>query len=880
MRFSIHLLLITVLVWTQLAAAGLCADFLRPALRIGFTDDKKAIWQDSRLLYHGAAYEFTEALSTYLNMKNSYVSGTLEENLLRLQNGSIDLILLPDRPLDPNFTDPRPMNLPSGVTPVGLGKGIGWLLAAENRPELAESLRQAVFTISEVNPFYPNDLQAKYHTAGKTMALTAEERAYLAAHPVIRTMVSSNKRPFSYIQDGQAKGVIGSIAERIENDLGIKLAIVPEESRLNPLDQLTEGNIDMVMDFYTDYNWAKVHNADLTFPYMMLNYVSVMRRDQSLPEKPVIACPRSHLYTHDIERMYPVEQLRYYTDAADCMAAVNNGEADLTYVKAITAQSDIYQGNYYNLYTNGNVVFSHNISMAVSNHTDPILIRILNKEIAHINPQDITSIINHEVYLVQNKDTLQSLIYRNPFKALAVLGSVLLIIIIVLLYIMHLRRSHTQKLWRQANIVKAAQLYNLRWFVNELLPTIGKYDKARQQGELFVLAVSPQRVAFIKELYGTKEFALAVKNIVTEVQAKLPWILLFGLSSEITHAYLLCHKPPGLTFRQAAERIEKAAHIIEINGVPTSFTYYMGICPVPRQGDLEPAVLMDNAMMAHNETIGQNKTIGLYNASLHDELLQQQQMELYMEKALEAGEFQVFLQAKYDLTSKAVCGAEALVRWQSPEMGFMNPGSFISLFERNGFAIKLDYYMLEHVCQQLKQRIQKGLPVVPISVNQSGLHITERGYLANMQAIAERYNLPRKLVELELTETAYIDFTTKSENENALHITRRLKSMGYALSMDDFCTGYSSIAMLRHLPMDVMKIDRSMLTEAEKSERSHTILTQIIELGQRLGMKVLVEGIETPEQEALLQQAGCNIGQGFLFARPIPSDQFWEKYVD
>ena len=133
---------------------------------------------------------------------------------------------------------------------------------------------------------------------------------------------------------------------------------------------------------------------------------------------------------------------------------------------------------------------------------------------------------------------------------------------------------------------------------------------------------------------------------------------------------------------------------------------------------------------------------------------------------------------------------------------------------------------------------------------------------------------------MQVMPLSFIDFTTKTENENALQITRRLKSMGYALSMDDFCTGYSSIAMLRNLPMDIMKVDRSMLTAAEQSERSHTILTQVIELGQRLGMTVLVEGIETPAQEALLQEAGCNIGQGFLFARPIPAEQFWEKYVD
>ncbi|SFB00825.1 EAL domain, c-di-GMP-specific phosphodiesterase class I (or its enzymatically inactive variant) [Selenomonas ruminantium] len=205
------------------------------------------------------------------------------------------------------------------------------------------------------------------------------------------------------------------------------------------------------------------------------------------------------------------------------------------------------------------------------------------------------------------------------------------------------------------------------------------------------------------------------------------------------------------------------------------------------------------------------------------------------------------------------------------------PNHFINLFERNGFVLKLDYFVLEEVCKVLSERLKNKLPVVPISVNQSGLHISERGYLSSMQTIADRYKLPRKLVELELTETSFIDFTTKNENENALQITRRLKSMGFSLSMDDFCTGYSSIAMLRNLPMDIMKIDRSMLLSAENSERSLTILKQVIQMGRSLNMRVLVEGIETDAQERLLKATGCHVGQGYLFAHPVPMEQFFAQ---
>ncbi|MBO6203259.1 MAG: EAL domain-containing protein, partial [Selenomonas sp.] len=821
MSFWLRLLIVAALAWTQLAAAGLCADFLRPTLRIGFTDKEGEIWQDSRLLYHGAAYEYSETISTYMSMKNSYTNGTMEENLLRLKAGSIDLIMIPDGDYITGYSEPAPADQPSGTISVALGRGIGWLLTDANRPEFAEELRQTVFTINEVNNFYQSDLQEKYHTSGTELKLTDEEKAYLAAHPVVQIMVSPKQPPYTYLQNGQPQGIIAHVIKRIEQDLGLTLAVVPENSHQDMMESLTNGDIDLVMDFYTDYNWARAHNADLTIPYLTLNYVSVLRKDKPLPENPIIACARAHFYTQDyIERAYPPEQLRYYDDVADCMAAVNNGEADMTFVKSITAQSDIFQGNYYNLYTNGNIIFSHKVSMAVSNRADPILIRILNKEIAHIPPKDITSLVINEVYNVQSKDTLQAFVYRNPFTALFLLGGILLAIIMILLYVLWLRRAHNTALWQRSYMVTELGVYNLHWFLKELPLTIAAHPAARESGELFVMVISAQRIAFLKELYGTKVFAEAIKTIIEKVTNKLPWILLYGLSAEITHVYLLCQKPTGYTLHQAAERIEKTAHIVTINDVPTSFTYHIGICPVPRHGSIDAELLMDNAMMARNEGISQNQPIGLFNTVMHDEMLKHQQIELYMEKALENDEFEIYLQAKYDMNLCAICGAEALIRWQSPEMGFLTPNHFINLFERNGFILKLDYYVLKKISATLQDRLKKKLPVVPISVNQSGLHISERGYLANMQAIAEQYKLPRKLVELELTETTFIDLASKTEKEDALHITRRLKSMGYALSMDDFCTGYSSIAMLRTMPMDVMKIDRSMLLSAETSERA------------------------------------------------------------
>ena len=164
-------------------------------------------------------------------------------------------------------------------------------------------------------------------------------------------------------------------------------------------------------------------------------------------------------------------------------------------------------------------------------------------------------------------------------------------------------------------------------------------------------------------------------------------------------------------------------------------------------------------------------------------------------------------------------------------------------------------------------------------MNQSGLHLTEQGYLGRMRDIMDRWQLIPGLIELEITETAFIDFTTKEQREDAAQIIDDLQAIGYALSMDDFCTGYSSLSMLQNLPMNVMKIDRSILWEAEKSPRSMNILHHVIALGKALSMSVLVEGIETEEQEQTLLKLGCDSGQGFFYARPMPVKEFYEEFL-
>ena len=196
----------------------------------------------------------------------------------------------------------------------------------------------------------------------------------------------------------------------------------------------------------------------------------------------------------------------------------------------------------------------------------------------------------------------------------------------------------------------------------------------------------------------------------------------------------------------------------------------------------------------------------------------------------------------------------------------MPPGKFIPLFESNGFITQLDFYNLEHVMVFQREAKAKGLPVLPISVNQSRQHMREEGYIQHVQELVDIYSPDG--IELELTETAF-DVLGEALRTHSLDIVQRLHGMGFSIDMDDFGSGYSDLSLLNQLPLDVMKIDRSMLLASEGSERMQTVLRQMIELGHALGMKVICEGIETEEQEQLLIACGCEYGQGFLYGKPM-----------
>ena len=293
-----------------------------------------------------------------------------------------------------------------------------------------------------------------------------------------------------------------------------------------------------------------------------------------------------------------------------------------------------------------------------------------------------------------------------------------------------------------------------------------------------------------------------------------------------------------------------------------------------RQDDRDIDMMIDRANVARRSLDGSEKElIALYSDKIINEMRKVDKIESDMEKALMDGEFKVFLQPKWNIEKDELYGAEALVRWIKPDGSMVYPDQFIPVFEQNGFIEKLDFFMLTSVCKMLHNLQKAGMPVFPVSVNQSRRLWDNPEYVKHVESILKRYEVPNNMVELEVTETVFF-----GEQEKMISIIRELKQKDVMLSMDDFGSGYSSLNLLKDVPFDVLKIDREFFSESVTSESSTWILQKIIEMAEGLNIKVLCEGVETKEQIELLRKLGCKYVQGYYFSKPLSMAEFLEKY--
>lgn len=267
-----------------------------------------------------------------------------------------------------------------------------------------------------------------------------------------------------------------------------------------------------------------------------------------------------------------------------------------------------------------------------------------------------------------------------------------------------------------------------------------------------------------------------------------------------------------------------------------------------------------------------------FKPTMKEQLLKEEELENEMHELLKNERFKIYLQPKCDLSSSKLIGAEVLVRWDYPGKGTLPPQDFIPFFEKNEFIIKVDEYVWEQACQILNRWIKKGITDLPLSINVSRVHLkTEQAAVHlcdKLVQLTKNYDIPLDLLHLEFTENIYTD------NNSIIYKTiQALQSYGFKIAIDDFGSGYSSLNMLMNSSVDIIKIDKNFLLEIENNNRNKAIICGTISMLKQLNVDIITEGIETTEQAEFLLEAGCKIGQGYLYSKPLPIIDFEEQFI-
>lgn len=261
--------------------------------------------------------------------------------------------------------------------------------------------------------------------------------------------------------------------------------------------------------------------------------------------------------------------------------------------------------------------------------------------------------------------------------------------------------------------------------------------------------------------------------------------------------------------------------------------------------------------------------VAFYEKDMTKRVLNGKYLEDHMEQALANHEFVMYLQPKYSISTGRMVGAEALVRWNSPERGLVSPAEFIPVFEKNGFIKKMDAFIWEEACKVIHNWMAEGITPLPVSVNVSRLHLKDNHFIAVLNHLVETYRIPKEYLEIEITETI--------EEGDTLGGIQLLKEQGYTLLMDDFGSGYSSLNTLKDTQFDVIKIDRSFLQDFIGSDRGQKIVEHTIKMTNAIGLNLVAEGVETQEQAQFLLGCGCDVAQGFYYAKPMALEDFQKK---
>lgn len=438
---------------------------------------------------------------------------------------------------------------------------------------------------------------------------------------------------------------------------------------------------------------------------------------------------------------------------------------------------------------------------------------------------------------------------------------------IFLFYIFRMIRKNESLMFQQAYYDHLTGILNLTHFKYDL------QNLLNEGVEGFIAVLNVKNFQFINETFGEKSADSLLCMIADSMKAELKEKEL--CCRESSDQFIIFLRETSMeVFEKRLNFIQnKIKQFFSDNKYNYDVQLNIGVCAIKKEANNASNVqwVISNAQWAMKKAKQTNENYIVFDKQLMKSIQIQNEIESSMQYALKNNEFKLFLQPKYDVFHNKLVGAEALVRWIRDDGSMFFPDQFIPLFEKNGFCVDLDLYMIESVCKQLRKWMDEGKKVYPISVNQTKRLFYHADYVEKLQEIMQKYDIQPNLIILEVLEGLAVE-----DLESFNRCIDRLHANGLKISLDDFGSGYSSLSNLSELHVDEIKIDRGFIMSLTGNDDSQetNIFKQIISLVSTLDSDVIVEGVESQEHIEILKSMNCRFAQGYFFSKPVQCDEF------
>lgn len=729
-----------------------------------------------------------------------------------------------------------------------------YLMANINNTDIIADFDNAIERIEAQEYLYKERLNLKYfdYNMDDSTFITQEEYDLINATPIYRVGYSPDYAPLTYLNSsGELVGVGVEVMDMITLDSGVEFEFVD----ISRMEENFEVDISLLApNFANEYFKSKQSIPYTYYPFFLVEDIDSSNVNNNIGVLNFYELPNSVLnsYTKGGEVVvYP-----NYDTMAEAFA---NNEIDriiltsLLYNKSRTSLND---GDY--------IISPLSEKLSVLMGYDPDFpqekVDIFNKFIARLDTDIVSYSLNDHTSLMQ-VSTISDVIKENPI----IINAFLLLFGLMMLVIMIFVLWQKNKLTRMLNYDKVTGLYSQHKFINTTRKLING-DK-----QYTIISLDIDNFKHINEIYGY--------GMGSKVLKQLGYFLKHMMKSEDTivsrgtgDGFLVLIKSENAV-KKINEGLKSTNVVLKgLNRVledEYNFSFSLGYYHI-KDTSLDLSFIIDCANLARNvgkKIVG--TTVNEYTDEMNNERIAINEVVATMNKGLENREFIVHYQPKFDLNTMELVGAEALVRWNK-NIQMISPDHFIPIFEKNGFIEKLDYYIIENVCDFIRKHHDVDLPL--ISLNLSGITIMRENLVDRIVSIIDRYGISSSQLELEITESAFID-----NFELGVDKLIKLRELGFQISMDDFGAGISSLNRLKEMPIDVLKIDREFIVDSLVNEKGNKIIKNIVNMAKDLNLETIAEGIETAEQLDFLKGLGCDLGQGYFYSKPLPPYDFIKK---